>query len=264
MDYALAILVAVGIWWLSTVVILYRAGLPAATFGRTLLGATVGALVGIWLLFVSRNDASSVGAYLAFFGGIALFGWHEVAYLFGFISGPRPEACPQQCSGWTRFVLGVKTCFYHEVAVVLTVLALAAFTWEAPNQVGLWTLVVLWLMRWSAKLNIFLGVRNLHVEFWPDHLAYLQSYTRTRPMNGLFPWSIIIATTIVTLLMVLAVNSPTGSGVRTGATLVATLLALATLEHWFLIVQLPDELLWQPGMRSRRSPRREAASTSGS
>ena len=264
MEYFLAFAAALGAWWLSTIVILYRAGMPAATFGRTLAGASVAALLGSYAIVVSLNDATPAGAYLAFFGGIALFGWHEVSYLFGFVSGPRPEACPEHCNGWTRFGRGVQTCLYHEIAVVLTVLAVALLTWSAPNQIALWTLSVLWLMRWSAKLNIFLGVPNLHVEFWPAHLAYLKSYTRSRSMNGLFPWSIIVSTTVVTLLAVLAANSPPGSGARTGTTLVATLLALATIEHWFLIVRLPDELLWQPGLRSRRTSAQEAASASGS
>ena len=36
-------------------------------------------------------------------------------------------------------------------------------------------------MRQSAKLNVFLGVRNLSEEFLPQHLHYLQSYfTRSR------------------------------------------------------------------------------------
>jgi putative photosynthetic complex assembly protein 2 len=42
-----------------------------------------------------------------------------------------------------------------------------------PNQVGTGTFAVLWVMRISAKLNLFLGVRNLSEELLPPHLAYL-------------------------------------------------------------------------------------------
>lgn len=260
MDYAVPIFVATAVWWLGTVIILYRAGMPSASFGRTLIGATAALIFGAYALVVSRNDPSALGAYLAFVGAIAVFGWHEVSYLFGFVSGPRPEPCPEDCSGWDRFVRGVKTCVYHEIAVVLTVVLLAALTLNAENQVGLWTLVVLWLMRWSAKLNIFLGVRNLHVEFWPEHLAYLQSFTRQRPMNALFPLSIAAAAVFIFLLVDAAMSSAPGSAQRIGATLTATLLALATLEHVFLVLRVPDELLWQPGMLSRRSSRSDATS----
>ena len=260
MDYAVPIFVATAAWWLGTVIILYRAGMPSASFGRTLLGATGALIIGAYALVVSRNDPSALGAYLAFFGAIAVFGWHEVSYLFGFVSGPRPKPCPENYSGWDRFVMGVMTCVYHEIAVVLTVAILAALTLNAENQVGLWTLVVLWLMRWSAKLNIFLGVRNLHVEFWPEHLAYLQSFTRQRPMNALFPLSMLIAGAFILLLANAAIGSAPGSAQRIGATLTATLLALATLEHVFLVLRVPDDVLWQPGMLSRRSERNDDAS----
>jgi len=254
-GYLIPIVVAIVAWWLSTVVILYRAGLPRHSFRRTLIGATGVALLGVGLLYVSLDDRSPTGAYLAFFGALAVFAWHEVSYLFGFVSGPKPQACPEHCSGWARFVRGVNTCIYHELAVVASVLALALATFGAANQVGLWTLTILWLMRWSAKMNIFLGVPNLHVEFWPEHLAYLRSFVRERSMNALFPLSIIVATTFIALLVVAAAEAAPGSADRTGATLLATLLTLATLEHWLLILRLPDELLWQPGLRSRRGPR---------
>ncbi len=252
MGYALPIMFAIAAWWLSTVVIIYRAGMPRRTHIATLLGATVVLLIALYLLFISRNDTSVTGAYLAFLGGLAIWGWHEVSYLFGFISGPRPEACPPDCRGWKRFVLGVKTCLYHELAVVATAGVLAAALWQAENKVGLWTFVVLWLMRWSAKLNIFLGVRNLHDEFWPEHLSYLKSFVRQRPMNELFPVSIVFATAAAILLVISAVSAGDDLAVRAGATLLATLLSLALLEHWLLVLRINDDALWRPGMRSRR------------
>lgn len=263
MDFLIPLAVAVGLWWLSTVIILYRAGLPPASFGRTMIGATAFLLIGAGLLYTSAMDTSPAGAYMAFLGALAVFGWHEVSYLFGFVSGPRPQPCPENCSGWSRFVLGVKTCIYHELLVVSTVVALAVLTANAPNRVGLWTLVILWLMRWSAKLNIFLGVRNLHVEFWPPHLAYLKSFTRERSMNALFPVTIIVSSTFVALLVVIAADSAAYSADRTGAVLLATLLALAMLEHWFLILRLPDEVLWQPGLKSRLGNARPAPVDAG-
>ena len=189
MEYALPIAFAVAAWWTSTIVLIYRAGLPGKTFPATMALATLAALVGIYALVVSRNDTSAFAPYVAFLGGLALWAWHEVAYLFGFVNGPRPEACPPGVGGWDRFVRGVGASIYHELAVVATAVALVLLTWDASNRVGLWTFVVLWIMRWSAKLNIFLGVRNLHTEFWPEHLRYLESFARVRPMNALFPCS---------------------------------------------------------------------------
>ena len=73
MDFALPILAAVMAWWLSTVVIIYRAGLPPASFRATLAGATVGLVVGAVLILVSRGDTSPVGACLAFLGALAVW-----------------------------------------------------------------------------------------------------------------------------------------------------------------------------------------------
>lgn len=259
MDFFLPALVATLLWWASTIVILYRAGMQRCTYRATLLGATAMLVAGVVLVAAGRTDTSSVGAYLGFAGALAIFGWHEVSYLFGFVNGPRPKPCPANCSGWERFRYGVKTSLYHELAVLATVAAIGFLSSGAGNKVGFWTLVVLWLMRWSAKLNIFLGVPNLHSEFWPEHLAYLKSYVRERSMNGLFPLSIIAGTTSATLLFVTAVNAPPGSGARTGAVLLGTLVSLATLEHWLLITPVSDERLWQVGLRSRRT----AAATAG-
>lgn len=252
MDFALPIAFAVFAWWLSTVLIMYRAGLPRGSYGTTLAMTTAVMLIGAYALVASRSDDSATGAYVAFTAALSVWAWHEVSYLFGFVSGPRPQACPPDCSGWQRFVLGIKACIYHELAVVGTAAAIAAVTWGAANRVGLWTFVILWLMRWSAKLNIFLGVRNLHEEFWPEHLAYLKSFVRRRPMNELFPVSMLAAVSAFALLAFVAVAAGDDPAQRTGALLLATLLGLAVVEHCLLVLRINDDVLWRPGMRSRR------------
>jgi putative photosynthetic complex assembly protein 2 len=58
------------------------------------------------------------------------------------------------------------------------------------EQVRLWTFAVLFAARISAKLNLYLGVRKINVEFIPEHLNHLPSHFRTARMNWLFPISI--------------------------------------------------------------------------
>ena len=253
MDFILPIVFALAAWWLSTVAIIYRAGLPRGSFIATLAGTSVVALFGLYALVTSRYETGVGAAYLAFFGALSIWAWHEVAYLFGFISGPKPEACPPGVSGWQRFVLGVKTCIYHEIAVLLTVAGIAALVWNAPNKVGFWTFAILWIMRWSAKLNIFLGVKNLHEEFWPEHLAYLKSVVRRRRRNSLLPVSIAASGLGVILLGFVAVSAGDDIAQRTGATLLATLLGLALIEHWLLVADINDDALWKVGLRSRNN-----------
>ena len=252
MDYALPVVFAIVAWWTSTIVLIYRARLPGRTFPATLAMTTLVALIGIFALVSTRNDTSGFAPYIAFLGALALWGWHEVSYLFGFVTGPRPEACPPDAVGWQRFVRGVKASIYHELAIVLTALALLGLTWNAENRVGLWTFVVLWLMRWSAKLNIFLGVKNLHTEFWPEHLSYLESFARVRSMNALFPWSVAAAVLALAGFGWIAASAGDDALARIGAMLLATLVALAALEHCLLMLNVRDDLLWRPAMRSGR------------
>ncbi len=252
MDYALPVAFAIAAWWLSTVVLIYRAGLPQATFAATFAGTTVIMVLGVAAIVAFRNSATLAGVYLSFLGGISIWAWHEVSYLFGFISGPRPEPCPEGATGWRRFAYGVRTCVYHELAIVATAIGLLLLSLDSVNNVGVLTFVILWLMRWSAKLNIFLGVRNLHEEFWPDHLHYLKTYVRRRPMNELFPVSIIVGTIVFALLTFAAIDAGDDIVRRTGAALLATLLALAIVEHVLLVLRVRDDALWMPALRSRR------------
>jgi putative photosynthetic complex assembly protein 2 len=107
-------------------------------------------------------------------------------------------------------------------------------------------------MRWSTKLNIFLGVRNLHQEFWPVHLQYLRSYAREKTMNRLFPWSILAAAVAIGFFVMIALDTATSAVQRTGATLLVGILVLATLEHLFLMMKIPDDRLWRIATRSRQ------------
>ena len=128
--------------------------------------------------------------YAAFTYAVFVWGWHEMAFFMGFITGPRRTACPAGAAGWRRFGLAVQACIDHELAILATGVAVLWATWHAPNQVGLWTFLALWGMRLSAKLNVFLGVLNLGEAFLPAHLAYLLSYMRRRRMNALMPVSL--------------------------------------------------------------------------
>jgi len=112
-------------------------------------------------------------------------------------------------------------------------------------------------MRLSAKLNLFFGVPNLGERFLPPHLSYLKSFFRRRDMNFLFPFSVCASTT-VTVLLARAYQLSENYFLCTGYALVTSLLALGVLEHWFMVIPLPSERLWnwafQPsGARGRPS-----------
>jgi putative photosynthetic complex assembly protein 2 len=250
-GYILPTLYAMFIWWFSTGFILFLDGLPRRTFRWSMLGATVLLAAMLQGLAVSAAAPTVAGAYCAFTCAVLVWAWQEMAFLMGFLTGPRKQACERACHGWRHFLHAIGAILYHELAIIVGAALVVAVTWGQPNQIGTWTFLALWGMRQSAKLNLFLGVRNLNDEWLPDHLAFLKPYLTKRPMNLLFPFSITIAT-IVAVLVVQAALAPGASEFEVaGLLLLGSMLALGILEHWFLVLPLPADALWRWVLRGR-------------
>ncbi|MEO0575132.1 MAG: putative photosynthetic complex assembly protein PuhE [Pseudomonadota bacterium] len=244
MAYIWPVIIAVSLWWLATLALLWRIRLPRDTFGASLWAVTAGLVVGVACIVASASMASPLGAYLAFFGTLALWSWHEATYFFGTISGPRPLPCPSGVSLWRRFWFGVGASLYHELLVILTVVALWVGLQDAVNTVALQAFVVLWLMRWSTKINIFFGVSNLHTEYWPNHLRYLDSYVGAASHNRVFPLSIVLGVVLSVWLVKPWFGVTSSPFDIVSVSLLLTLLVLGLLEHLFLLIPVPDGKLW--------------------
>lgn len=245
-----ASLFAVFAWWFSTGAILYLDRLPRQTFNWTLLSATVLLTLAIHGLVETAEDPSPVGAYLAFLSALTIWGWHELTFLMGWVTGPRRIACPPGTTGWQRFRYATAVVIHHEMALAATLVAIVLLSWGEPNQVATWTFLVLWAMRISAKLNLFLGVRNLTEEFIPEHLEYMKSYFRKKKYNPLMPISLTASIGTVYLLVRGGLGEGSTPHDATGYALVGTLLALAALEHLFLMMPIPDAVLWRWALRA--------------
>lgn len=244
MDLVAPALFALGTWWLSTVLMMWRSKRARPGCPLTMAMMSLLALGGIAVIAWTRDWTGAAGAYLAFVGGLSLWAWHEMSYFLAVVTGPRPAACPPGLGRTRRFFYGVQASLWHELAIVATGAVLAWLTWDAVNPFGTLTFAVLWIMRWSAKLNIFLGVRNLHEEFWPDHLRYLGTYVHHASMNVLFPVSMVLAGAALAWMVLQATGAPPGVH-RAGWALLSTLLGLAMLEHLLLFLRVPDAVLWR-------------------
>jgi putative photosynthetic complex assembly protein 2 len=187
---------------------------------------------------------------VAFVAALLVWGWQELAFLTGWITGPRREACATHCRGWRHFVHAVQAILWHELAIIGGGLLIAAIVWHGANPIALWTYAVLWVMRTSAKLNLFFGVRNLSEEFLPPHLAYLKSFFRRRRMNPLMPLSVGLPAVVVVLLAQRALAPLATEAQTTGLLLVAALLALAVVEHVLMVLPINATALWQWAMRT--------------
>jgi putative photosynthetic complex assembly protein 2 len=243
-------------WWFTTGAILFLDGRAVRTF-RWSMGAASLVLVGaLYELRLSAADGSASGAYVAFSCAILVWGWLEMGFLMGFITGPRKSGCAMHCSGWRHFIHASQAVIYNELATALAAGAIFVMSWEMPNRLALWTFLILWIMRLSAKLNLFLGVPNLGESFLPPHLQYLRSFFRRRAMNFLFPLSITGATTAFALLIEKCVSAR-GDFESVSYGLAITLLGLGLLEHWFMVLPLPSERLWAWALRAEGDESRD-------
>ena len=258
-EFAIPLLVAVFVWWFGTGLVLLLDGLPRQTFRWSMLGATLVLALAVYGIVATRADATPLGAYVAFTCGVLIWGWVELAFLTGLVTGPRKTGCEPHCGGLAHFGHAIQAILYHELAILLAGAVIFALTTGQPNRVGFGTFAILWVMRQSAKLNMFFGVPNLSESLLPAHLAHLTSYFRRRPMNLLFPVSITGATALTAMLVERAFDAAPGTYEFTAHALLATLSGLAVIEHWLLVLPLPVEALWAWGTRKRAAPSRRAA-----
>jgi putative photosynthetic complex assembly protein 2 len=242
---ALPILYALFVWWFSTGIVLLLVLRRRRTIVWSLIGAAVAFPLGLYILARSSGDDSVTGAYVAFTAAILVWGTQELAFLTGFVTGPRPLSCPSGIRGVRRAAYAIGAILYHELALIGSGVAVGAVSFGGTNQVGFQTFLILWVMRLSAKLNLFLGMPVLNDEVMPDHLTFLRSYFTRGAVNGLFPVAMVLSILATVLLVERAFAAQVEAGTQAGFLLLATLLALAILEHGFMMVRLPVDALWR-------------------
>jgi putative photosynthetic complex assembly protein 2 len=245
-----SIAVALLAWWLSTGAVIYLDGLPRRTFPWTMVIATLLMVAGIILVAGVRDSSSVSAAYLSFLGGFLAWGWQEVSFYTGYVTGPRKHACDPGCSGWRHFGHALQVSIWHELAIVVGAVALWFAAAPGTNRVGFWAFVILWVMHESARINVFLGVRNVSEEFLPEHMRYLSSFLRQRPMNPLLPFSVLGSLVLAGVLLIMTLETA-AAGPRAGLGLLTGLAVLGVVEHVFLVLPVPLDRLWTWGLRSR-------------
>ena len=239
-------------WWLGTGVILWLDRLNPRSFRFSLAGWTVLLALSFWGVAHSMREVSVVNAYLAFGSVIVMWGWHELTFLTGWITGPRKTPLETGVQGWPRLVQSVQVMLYHELALLANFALLWWMQEGQHNHVAICTYALLWFMRLSAKLNLFFGVPQNGAQYLPEHLKYLASYFRTRDMTLWFVLSMGAAMGTWFWLVWLAQQGAVA--ITTGWVMLATLLGLAIVEHVIMIFPWPLERLWGWAMDHTRKP----------
>lgn len=237
------IFAAVLIWWAGTglLLLLNRLGRRASLF--SLLGCVTLAGVAVAGIEVSQAVATPMAAYIAFAAAVLLWGCLELPHLLGLLTGPVREPCPPGLGGLAKFRRAIGVGLYHDLAIMLVGAALWFALYQSPNPVAAWTFVTLWLMRWSAKLNLFLGMPNLDLDLVPERMQYLATYMAKRAMNPLFPLSMLLGALVIWQHARTVPGAEAFQG--TAALLLATLTTLAVLEHLLMVLPLRDSALWR-------------------
>lgn len=240
---ASAILFACLAWFLSTGAVLWLVSRPRRDHAwvmiavSAMLGASVVGLVAV------GGQSSVSGAFIGFTLGLGVWAWHETAFLLGYVTGPRTTPCPPGARGWDRFVAASETVIFHELAIAATAILLTMITWRAPNQIGVWTFLLLWGMRLSAKFNLYAGAPHLNEEFLPAHHAHLPSYFGPKRTSAFFYVSLLAISAVAALLVAGAIAA-VDAFAATAFALLATLASLAVVEHLFMILPVRDAALW--------------------
>jgi putative photosynthetic complex assembly protein 2 len=251
--YGLPIVATLALWWGSTGVILHLDSQDRRTFVGSMLGAIGLLALSLWLVTTTSAEMTPASAYVAFACGIVLWGGQLLAFYTGFVTGPNKTAYCASATRRSRFRQAVETSLYHELSAAAGALALFILTSGQPNMFALWTYLILWLMHASAKLNVFLGVPNLGEDLLPEHLAYLTTFMKRKPMNALFPLSVTGGTIVAWLLFERALREGASSFEVAGFTILGALMGLAVIEHWFLVAPIDANALWR-GFRRTSSP----------
>jgi len=242
----IAALIALFTWWFSTGVILLavRRADRDGGHGMLVFAGLPFLLIGVAMVAGSLQAMTVAGVYQGFLGALAIWGFIELVFLAGIVTGPMRDAALPGQTGRDRFVRAFMALAYHEVLLVVGLFGLAIAAHGAPNGMALATYMVLFLARICAKLNLFYGVPRINTEFVPQRLAHLKSYFTQGPITIAFP----IAITVLTALLAVCAErlwSAQSDARSVGFALLTALAALALIEHWLMVVPLPDAKLWR-------------------
>lgn len=257
----IAALVALFLWWFSTGAILMavrhadRAGRRAPFFCT--LAALPFLFLGLWGHVATHGQDTPYAVYLSFIAALAIWGWVETAFLTGMVTGPNLRPCPPGLPEWERFLRAWGTVAYHEMLLAALLILLWLHGHAAEHAFGLWTFTILYFARISAKLNLYFGVPRINTEFLPRALSHLPSHFRISRLNWVFPIS-VSALTFATACWLERLAAASTPGETVGFALLSAITSLALLEHWLMVLPLPDAKLWRWMLPAPKQPDRTA------
>lgn len=230
-------------WWIGTGLILWIVRRGPRVVQVFQASWTLALFASLWGAQFSMREVGDLQAYLGFACIIVMWGWHELAFLSGWLTGPRRIAMTPQAKGWSRLREALASILWHELLLLSNLGLLGWMQAGHPNHVAFCTFALLWCMRLSAKLNLFWGVPLLGEQYLPASLAYLSSYFRVAPA-GLGYMVLVTLSCGAWIWLVSQASGFTATTHAAGWWLLSTLLALALVEHAMMVLPWPMQKLW--------------------
>ncbi len=245
----LALTAAVALWWLLTGIALMCVHQAPAVRNLVLGVATVVAGMSFWILPETAATHSVSSVLAGFLIALLIWGWLELVYLMGYVTGPNKHQAPGGAATGKRFILALASIIYHEVlALTVIVLAFLQVGLEGNNLITPLVLSVLWIMRCSTKLNLFFGVRHFNENWLPESLSYVTSFIAVGKNSALIVPTTFMAALLAAALFFAGLNAASPTAALT-LYLLAWLSTLAVLEHFFLMVPVGEHALWRWAVR---------------
>lgn len=233
------------LWFAGTGLVAWSANRGRATFARSLVWAGFAGIWGLGAAVVAAQSSGPLAAYAGFAGALAIWGWHELSFLTGAVTGPNRAPCPPGARGLARFRAAAAAVIWHELALAGTLALLSSLVWSSPNPVAAHAFALLFGLRLSTKLAIFAGAPDFSDDLMPAQIAHLKSYFGRRRGH---PLPYLAAGASVALALWLGaryLDATPGSGEAVAAALLFALAALGSLEHLFLVAPVRDAALWR-------------------
>ena len=104
-------------------------------------------------------------------GTLAIWGWIELTFLSGTITGPRRAPLRPNACGMDRFVQAWSVVAYHEGLLLVGFLGLLYLSLGTANPLAVWVYGILLGARVLAKLNLFHGVPGINIDAVPSPLS---------------------------------------------------------------------------------------------
>jgi putative photosynthetic complex assembly protein 2 len=242
MSLVNSVLIVIATWWLGTGMVLYLQQRLKHTGAALITTLCLLSMTSLAVLKYSSLQLESWHSYAGFIAAVVLWGCLELSYFTGLIGGVHKLHCPKNCNTAMRFRLALGASIWHELSVLAVALIVLELCRHGSNPSGMYTFMVLWLMRWSAKLNLFWGVPNFNTDWFPAHMNHLHSYMKSSRVSLFFPLSVLAASAVAINLMIHTVSAPPAQSLSTA--LPCVLLVLAILEHLFMALPISDSALW--------------------